>query len=314
MDALPILEETRVEYASQNPGVMHACGHDGHTAVGLTVARMLNAHRDKLSGSIKLVFQPAEEGLGGAEAMLRDGVLDHPRPDHILALHLWNEKPIGWLGITAGPVMAASEIFTVRLAGRGGHGASPHLATDPLVAAANIVTGLQSIVARNVAPLQSAVVSVTSIRGGDTFNVIPQSVEMLGTIRTYDPGVRQRVLERFRQVVEGMARAMGCEAEVDLRSITPAVVNEPALASRVREAARSLGLDAMVDEHFQSMVSEDMAFMMQQVPGCYFFVGSANASKGFDAPHHHPRFDIDEDAMPKAAALMAAAATSLLSQ
>lgn len=312
MDALPILEETGADYASQNPGVMHACGHDGHTAVGLTVAKLLHAHSHELAGSVKLVFQPAEEGLGGAQAMITDGVLDSPQPDFALALHVWNEKPLGWLGIHAGPVMAASEIFKVLLTGKGGHGASPHLSVDPVLAAAHVVTALQGIVSRNVPPLEAAVVSVTTIRGGEAFNVIPSTVEMLGTIRTFLPEVRQRVLERFPQVVEGVAGAMGCQANVEITSITPAVVNEASITQGVHEAARQLWPDQPVDLDFQSMVSEDMAFMMQRIPGCYFFVGSADPARGLDAPHHHPRFDIDEDVLPRAAALMAASTAYLL--
>ena len=313
MDALPIVEETGAEYASQNPGVMHACGHDGHTSIGLTVAHILQAHAGELAGSVKFVFQPAEEGLGGAEAMISDGVLDNPRPDIALALHLWNEKPIGWLGISQGPVMAAADFFKVRLTGRGGHGASPHLAIDPVVASANIVTALQGIVARNIAPLEAAVISVTTIHGGEAFNVIPQTVEMLGTIRTFLPFVRQRVHERFRQIVEGVAGAMDCQVEVDIQWFTPAVVNEARLAHHVAETARSLFPEAAMDESYQTMISEDMAYMLQQIPGCFFFVGSANVEKGLNAPHHHPRFDIDEEALPRAAALMATAVARWLS-
>ena len=184
MDALPIQEENEAEYASQNPGVMHACGHDAHTAIGLSVARILNAHRGDIHGTVKLVFQPAEEGDGGAERMVAEGVLENPRPDRCLALHVWNSQPSGWLGITPGPVMAAAETFHVKIIGRGGHGASPHRTVDPLYAAAQIVTALQSIVSRNVAPMDTAVVSVTAIHSGTTFNVIPQTAELQGTIRT----------------------------------------------------------------------------------------------------------------------------------
>jgi amidohydrolase len=312
MDALPILEETGAEYASQNAGVMHACGHDGHTAVGLTVARLLHAHSRDLAGSVKIVFQPAEEGLGGAQAMIADGVLEGPRPDYALSLHLWNEKPLGWLGIRSGPLMAAGEIFKVSLTGKGGHGALPHRAIDPVLAAAHVVTALQGIVSRNVSPLESAAVSVTTIRGGEAFNVIPQTVEMLGTIRTFLPEVRQQVLDRFSQIVEGVAGAMGCQASVEVNALTPAVINEAGITQRVQEAARLLWPDQPVDSSYQTMVSEDMAYMMQQVPGCYFLIGSANPAKGLDAPHHHPRFDIDEDALPRAAALMAASTMHLL--
>jgi amidohydrolase len=312
MDALPIGEQTGAEYASLNPGVMHACGHDGHTAIGLTVARLLNIHRNELAGTVKLVFQPAEEGLGGATRMIEAGVLQNPQPDFSLGLHLWNEKRLGWLGVTSGPTMAAAEIFRLRVVGKGGHGAVPNLAVDPVVAAAQIVTALQSIVARNVSPLQSAVVSVTTIHGGDAFNVIPSQVELTGTIRTFDPVVRQRILERFHQVVVSQAEAFNCQIEVDIQSITPAVINNPKVAARVQSVAGDLLPESELDTHYSTMGSEDMSFFMQEVPGCFFFIGSANPEKGLDSAHHHPRFDFDERALPRAAALMATAATKLL--
>jgi amidohydrolase len=312
MDALPVQEQSNAEYASQTAGVMHACGHDGHTAIGLAVARLLHAHRQELAGTVKLVFQPAEEGLGGAERMIREGVLQNPRPDISLALHVWNERPFGWLGITAGPVMAAAEIFRLRLTGKGGHAALPHLAIDPVAAGAQVITAVQSIVARNVSPLEAAVISVTLLRAGETFNVIPTTVEMQGTIRSFDPVVRQVVLERFPLLVQGIAGAMGCQAEVELIPLTPAVVNDPAVTRLVEQAARQTLPEARLEYGFRTMGSEDMAFMMQDIPGCYFFLGSANAEKGLDAPHHHPRFDIDERVLPYAAALMAASAADYL--
>lgn len=312
MDALPITEETGAEYASQNPGVMHACGHDGHTAVGLTVARMLNERRGELTGVVKFVFQPAEEGLGGADGMVAAGVLQNPRPDAVMALHFWNERPLGWLGIADGPVMAASEIFTIRVFGKGGHGAVPNLAVDPVLAAAQIVNSLQSIVARNISPLQTAVISITTIHGGEAFNVIPPMVEMKGTIRTFEPAVRQKVLERFRQMVDSVAGAFECRSEVELIPLTPAVINDPQLAERVREVAEVVLPECPIDTRFSTMGSEDFAFMMQDIPGCFFFVGSANREKGLDAAHHHPRFDFDEDSLPRAAALIAAAAGEML--
>ena len=312
MDALPVVEQTGAEYASLNPGVMHACGHDGHTAIGLTVARLLHAHRGELAGTVKLVFQPAEEGLGGAPRMIEAGVLQNPRPDFSLALHLWNEKALGWLGVASGPTMAAAEIFKLRLVGKGGHGAVPNLADDPVVAAAQLVSSLQSIVARNVSPLQSAVVSVTTIHGGDAFNVIPSQVELTGTIRTFEPLVRQRVLERFHELVMGLAEAYNCQVDVDVQSITPAVINDPWVTARLLSVASNLFPESELDTHYSTMGSEDMSFFMQEIPGCFFFVGSANPEKGLDAAHHHPRFDFDERALPRAAALMASAAVELL--
>jgi amidohydrolase len=312
MDALPIQEETGAEYASQHPGVMHACGHDGHTAIGLGVARLLESHRQELAGTVKFVFQPAEEGLGGAEAMLADGVLENPRPDLSLALHLWNEKPLGWLGVTPGPCMSASETFRVLLTGRGGHGASPHLAVDPVLAAAQVITALQSIVARNVPPLQSAVVSATTVHGGEAFNIIPQTVEIKGTIRTFEPQVRATVLARFDQLLRGVAAAFGCQAEIEVKRITPAVNNDEAVTRRVQAVAARLLPEASLDTAERTMGSEDMAYLMEAVPGCYFMIGSADTAAGLDAPHHHPRFDFAEQALPRAAALMAAAAAEFL--
>ncbi len=317
MDALPIQEETAAPYASQTPGVMHACGHDGHTAIGLTVARLLHAHRHELAGTIKLVFQPAEEGLcgeemGGAEMMIAEGVLENPRPNFALALHLWNEKPLGWLGIAAGPVMAGAEWFRIRVQGKGGHGAVPHLAIDPLLAASHIVTALQSIVSRNVAPLQSAVVSVTMFHAGDAFNVIPQTAHLEGTIRTFEPQVRERVLQRFEEIVKNVSHAMECQTEIQLRPVTPAVINASDVAEQVQTVARRLLPQAELDTRpYVTMGAEDMGFVLQQVPGCYFFVGSANGEQGLNYPHHHPRFDFDEEALPRAVALMAAAALQL---
>lgn len=317
MDALPIAEETGAEYASQNPGVMHACGHDGHTAIGLTVAKMLHTHRDELAGSIKFCFQPSEEGpngeeFGGNEQMMRDGVLDSPRVDMSLALHIWNEKPLGWLGIAARPTMAGADVFSIKITGRGGHGAIPDRAVDPIVAAANMVLALQTVVSRNVSPLDTAVVSVTNIHGGTAFNVIPQEVKLEGTVRTFDNGIRQRVVERIEQIASGVASAMGCQAEVFIKLITPALINNPSLALKVQETARRVLPESDLDTEYQTMTAEDMAFMQQKVPGCFFFVGSSDAPHGLDYGHHHPRFDFNEEVLVRASALMASAALDVL--
>ena len=312
MDALPINEETGVEYASQNPGLMHACGHDGHTAIGLTVARLLHAHRNELAGTLKLVFQPAEEGLGGAESMIADGVLQNPRPDLTLSLHLWNEAPFGRISVTPGPAMAAADVFRIRISGKGGHGANPHLAVDPVLAAAQVVTALQSIVARNVSPLKSAVISVTTIHGGEAFNVIPPEVKMEGTIRTFEPEVRARLLERFDQVIQNVAGGLGCQAQIEILHITPPVINDAQSSARVQQVAKAVLPECELATDYRTMGSEDMSFMMQEIPGCYFFIGSANSERGLDYPHHHPKFDIDERALVYGSALMAAATADFL--
>ncbi len=318
MDALPIVEETGAEYASQNNGVMHACGHDGHTAIGLTVAKLLLNHRDMLAGTVKFCFQPAEEtlgeeGIGGNQAMIRDGALDAPRVDKTLALHLWNDMPVGWVGVGSGPVMAGADLFTVRLTGRGGHGAAPHLTIDPVVAAAQIITALQTITSRSVAPLKSAVVSVTTVHSGTAFNVIPQSAELTGTIRTFDLDVRDVVLDRFQKIVSGIAETVGCQPSIEITRVTPAVVNNDAIARTVQGTAqRVLPSPTLETSSYLTMGAEDMAFMQEKVPGCYFFVGSNNKERHLDYGHHHPKFDFDEEALPRAAALMAAAAIDVL--
>jgi amidohydrolase len=318
MDALPVTEETGASYASTIPGIMHACGHDGHTAIGLTVAKMLHARRAELAGTVKFVFQPAEEGLcgeevGGAEMMLREGVLENPKPDLALALHLWNEKPFGWVHVAQGPVMAGAEEFKITVTGRGGHGAIPHGAIDPVLAACQIVTALQSIPSRNVAPLQAAVVSVTTIHGGHTFNVIPPEVKMEGTIRSFEPTVRETVLRRFDEIVHGVAAAMGCSAQIQVKRVTPAMINADEVARRVQATARGILPEAELDTSpYLTMGAEDMAFMLEKVPGCYFFVGSANHEQDLDYSHHHPKFDFDESALPHAAALMAGAVAEFL--
>ena len=320
MDALPIVEETGAEYASQKSGVMHACGHDGHTAIGLTVAKILHAHRDQLAGTIKFCFQPSEEGhngeeAGGAEMMIRDGVLDSPKVDMTLSMHLWNEKPLGWVHVAKGPVMAGAEQFKIKLIGRGGHGAAPNATIDPIIAAVQVVSAAQSIVARNVGPLETAVVSFTMLHSGTAFNVIPQEATLEGTIRTFDLGVRLKVLERFEGIVRGVASAMGCQVELTTKRLTPALQNADDVTGRVQQTARRVLPDAdHEDSPYLTMGAEDMAFMQEKVPGCYFFVGSADRARGLDYGHHHPKFDFDEDALISGAALMAAAAADILSQ
>lgn len=312
MDALPVTENTGVDYSSQNEGIMHACGHDGHMAIGLTVAKLLSDIRQELQGQIKFVFQPAEEGLGGACRMIEAGVLEEPRPDIVLGLHLWNEKELGWLGISDGPVMSASETFQIVIKGKGGHGGKPHEAVDPIVAAANIITSLQSLVSREVPPLESAVITVSSIHGGETHNVIPEVVSLEGTIRTFTEKTRQLVLERFHQVVDGVAKAHLCTAEIEIVDISPAVTNQPEVAEVMRGTAVSLFPNAELDTNYQTMASEDMAFLMQDLPGCYSFVGSANPALGLDAKHHQPDFNFDENALKTAAALLIGAVGQFL--
>ncbi len=311
MDALPIQEETGAPYASENPGVMHACGHDGHVAVGLTTARLLADLRASLKGTIKFVFQPAEEGSGGAERMVEAGVLGNPKVDAALGMHVWNERPVGWFCVSPGPLMAGADIFKVRIEGRGGHGALPHETIDPVVASAQIISALQTIVSRNVASLDSAVISVCHISAGEAFNVIPQWAEFKGTFRTFLPETRRLVIERFESIVQGVAGAMGCRAAIEIQRMTPAVVNDSHLAEIAEMTIRQMMPDADLVKNYRTMVSEDMAYMMEKVPGFYLMVGSANSDTASTYGHHHPKFDIDETVLPRAAAAMAAVALEL---
>ncbi len=314
MDALPIQEATGAPYASTYPGVMHACGHDGHVAIGLGVARLLCDRREDLRGRVKLVFQPAEEGLGGAERMIAAGVLENPSPDVALGVHLWNSRPVGWVGIGDGPVMAGAERLEIEILGKGGHGAAPQQARDPVPAAAQVISALQTIVSRNLDPRAAAVVSITQVHAGEAFNVIPDRAMLRGTIRTFDLDVRETVLHRVTEVASGVAAALGCTARVQLTPLTPPVVNDPAVAERVRQVARRMFAGVVPDEAERSMVSEDMAYFLQAVPGCFVLIGSADPSRGLDAPHHNPQFDFDEASLPRALALLVGATLELLGE
>ena len=311
MDALPVTEETGAPYASQNPGVMHACAHDGHVAIGLTLAKLLARHVGDLHGGVVFAFQPAEEGQGGAERMIADGALE-PKPDLALVLHLWNPLPLGRVAISPGPVMAAADLVRITVRGRGGHGAFPHQTVDPIVAAAQIVTALQTVVSRNVDPLATAVLTIGTIHGGTAFNIIADEVELTGTVRTFATAVREQVLPRLVAIAQGTAAALGATAEVAIKPISPAVVNDAAATSLVHAAAAAILGEANVLDAYQTMGSEDAALFLQAVPGCYFFLGSANAARGLDAPHHSPRFDFDEAALPLGVALLAEAVVRYL--
>jgi amidohydrolase len=293
LDGLPIQEQSDAPYASQVPGRMHACGHDGHVAMGAGAARVLAGR--PLTGGVRVLFQPAEEGEGGAQAVMRDGGLDGV--DVVLGIHLWNELPVGTLGVKPGPLMAAVDRLKIVVHGRGGHGGMPQRAADPVVAAAHVVTALQTLVSREVSPLQSAVVTVGSIHGGEAFNVIPDEVTLLGTIRSYDHELRRSMPDRIRRIASGIAGGLGCRAVVEVNAGNPAVINDPQVAEIARRAAtRVVGADKVVEPE-PSMGGEDMAVYFEKVPGCFVFVGSANPARGLDQSHHSPRFDFDEDAL-----------------
>jgi amidohydrolase len=314
MDALPIEEANKTIYNSTESGKMHACGHDGHTAIGLAVAKIFSQNRDKMAGRIKFVFQPAEEVGQGAKAMIADGALENPRPTASLGLHLWNTSPLGKINMTTGPVMAAASDFTMTIRGKGGHGASPHQAVDPLVCAAQITLAMQTIVSRNADPLDSAVVSVTQFHSGTASNIIPDSAYLNGTFRTFRREVRDLVEKRIREIAEGIATAMACTLDIQIGHYTEAVTNAAEVAAITRRAFEKLGKTEDDFTYERTMGAEDVGEFMTDVPGMYFFVGSANPDRGLDYPHHHPRFDFDEDALPLGVALLSAAVAEYLIQ
>jgi amidohydrolase len=308
MDALPILEENTFEYKSTTPGKMHACGHDGHTTIGLGVAKLLSKHRDEIAGRVKFVFQPAEETVGGAKAMVADGVLNDPHPDLTLGLHLWNSMPLVKLGVGVGPVMAGASTFTIKITGKGGHAALPNAGLDPVVCAAQMIMALQTIVSRNVDPMESVVISVTRVQAGTAYNIIPQDAELWGTIRTFKIEVRDLVERRMREITEGIAQAMGCSATLVIEDGTFPVNNDPKITERTRGVLREyVGDEGLVTDE-RTMGAEDVGYFMHDIPGMYFFVGASVASPdGHYYGHHHPRFDFDENALPLGVALMASA-------
>jgi amidohydrolase len=310
MDALPVHEENSVDYVSRHPGVMHACGHDGHTTIALAVAEVLSEHRAQIRGRVKFVFQPAEEIAQGASAMIADGALLNPAPDVALGLHLWNELPMGTVAMTDGAIMAGASDFTLMITGQGGHGGLPHETRDPILAASQIVTALQSIVSRNVKPTDVAVISVTAFQAGEAFNVIPPRAVLRGTVRTLSTAVRDVVQQRMGEVAQGIAAGLGCTAALEIEHLTPPVTNARTVNDHLRRVFAEAAPEIRQIGDYVTMAAEDMAFFLNAVPGAFFLVGSSNTERGLDYPHHHPQFDFDEAAIPLAVRLMTAAVAS----
>ncbi len=314
MDALPIHEETGLPYASENAGVMHACGHDGHTAIGMGVAQLLTRHRNELPGRVKLVFQPAEEGLGGALAMIEDGALDEPQPAAAYGLHLWSRLPYNQVVVQAGPLWAAADMFTLTVHGKGGHGATPHDTIDATFVACQLVTALQSIVARNVNPSDTAVVSIGSFQSGNAANVISERAELAGTIRSFEQDVRNLLIQRIDEICAGVCQALGATYEFNIQNCVPPTSNSEAGAQLMDGVANDVVGAQNVTQIPPMMVGEDMAEFLNRAPGCFVLVGAANPEKGFYSPHHSPTFDFEESVMPTGVALLAEAAFSQLAR
>ncbi|MEM7738733.1 MAG: amidohydrolase [Deinococcota bacterium] len=313
IDALPIHAERDVPYKSQVDGKMHACGHDGHAAVALSTAKIFSDNKDLFSGKLAFIFQPAEEIVRGAEAMLADGALDGIHADATIGLHLSSDTPTGVVPVRAGPAMAAADSFKIVVHGHGGHAAKPNETVDPVVTSAQIITALQTLVSRETDPVKQTVISVTSIHGGTAFNIIPEAVELKGTLRTFDAAHREVMVERIKAVTKGIAETMRAHVDIDWRVGSPTVINDATMTERVRRVAAGVVGDDNVPTKDMIMGGDDMALWLQQAPGCYFFVGARNEAEGIDSPHHHPKFDIDENALPIAVEVLAKGALDFLS-
>jgi amidohydrolase len=311
MDALPITEESAAPYASQNPGVMHACGHDGHTAMLLGAARILQERRADLKGTVKLMFQPAEEGGAGAVKMIEGGLLENPTVDAAFALHVGHDTPTGTLIARSGPLLAGANSFTVTVTGRGGHASRPQDAIDPVVVAAQIVTALQTLVSREVEPGVPAVVTLGSLQAGTTFNVIPDRAFIKGTIRSFEAGAMEQLEARVEAVATGIAAALRATATVEIHMHYPPTVNDEAMVELAGGAVRKLGLNVLPGSPI--MGAEDFSFVLQRVPGAMLMLGVKHPDWAAPKPVHTAQFDLDEEALPLGTAAYVAVALEALS-
>lgn len=299
IDGLPINEASGAPYSSQNPGVMHACGHDGHTAILLTVAKILAQQRHRFAGTVKFAFQPAEElPPGGAKGMIEEGVLENPRVDAVFGLHLWNGLALGKIGVDAGSIMASVDRFDVVIKGVGSHGAYPHTGVDPIVVGSHVVAAFQTVVSRETPPLAPVVVTVGKFQSGTAFNVIPSQADLSGTVRTVDARIRQDMPIRLERMVRGVTAAMRAEYDFKYEFGYPVTVNDALKAQFVRQVAAEIVGEANVVAAGMTMGAEDMSYFLEAVPGCYIRLGSGNPDKGLVHPHHSALFNFDEAALP----------------
>jgi amidohydrolase len=295
IDGLPLMEETGLSFASKN-GAMHACGHDGHVAIGLSLAKILQDARADLAGTVRFAFQPAEERVGGAKRMIDAGVMSDPKVDRAFGLHLWASSPTGEILIVPGPIFAAATHFRIIVRGRGGHASAPHQTVDPIVTAAHVIVALQTVVSRAVDPQETAVVTVGRIEGGVRGNIIPNEVMMTGSIRTFEPATLARVLKRMDAIIAGVTSGFGAEYQFDYSTL-PAVVNDAECAALVEAVAAGLVGSERVGPT-RATGADDMCHFLNEAPGAYILVGAAPINNERVYPHHHPKFDIDEAALP----------------
>lgn len=296
IDALPITEENDFEFVSKNEGVMHACGHDGHTAMLLGAAKILSGMREEVEGEVRFVFQHAEELYpGGAQELVEGGVMEGV--DAVFGIHLWSQLEIGKIGVVYGPMLASPDTFKITVEGRGGHAAMPHQTADAIAIGAQVVTNLQHLVSRNTDPLDNVVVSVTRFVGGTTHNVIPGSVELEGTVRTLDEEVRKEIPETMERIIKGVTEAHGASYSLEYQHGYRPVINDEEVTRVVEETAREVFGEASLEMMRPIMGGEDFSAYQQVTPGTFLFIGAGNEEKGITASHHHPRFTVDEDAL-----------------
>jgi amidohydrolase len=312
IDALPLHELNEIDYRSQVDGKMHACGHDGHTAIALAVTAVLSKRRAELNGNIKFLFQPAEERLSGAKPMVEEGAMEGV--DGILGLHLISTYPLGRVGVRAGTVFASADRFVFTVHGKGGHAAEPDKAVDPIVIAAHMITALQTLISRETSPFSPAVVTIGLVHAGTAFNIIPETAVLQGTLRAFSQEHRAKLLRRMQALTSGLASAMGGSCEVELFDGCPPCTNDAAMTAVVHKAAVASVGEQAVDsgEDIMRTASDDMAYFLNAAPGCYFVVGAHNKEKGGAYPHHHPRFTIDEDALRVGVEVLTRAALEFL--
>lgn len=314
MDALPIPDGKTANYASTVKGKAHLCGHDGHTAMLMTAAQLLAAHGGPRKGHIKFMFQPAEEGLAGAKAMIDDGILEDPRVDAAFALHVKPTIDSGRIGVGSGTFYAAADRIRIRIVGRGGHAAAPHQTIDAIPIAAQVITALQTIASRQTDPLDSVVVTIGQIQGGFASNVIAPEVELNGTVRTLNPALQELMPARIERIIRGVTESFGAAYEFDYKFSYPMVINDEGMTDLVRHTAdRTLGIGRWFNER-PTMGGEDFAFVAREVPSALFWLGVGDGTERTSYPLHHPMFDLDESALPVGAAMLASAALHYLEQ
>ncbi|HBQ20478.1 MAG: hypothetical protein A2Z91_07530 [Deltaproteobacteria bacterium GWA2_38_16] len=302
MDGLPIEELNSVSYRSKNKGVMHACGHDAHVASLLMVAKHLK--NESLNGNIKFVFQPAEEGGEGGRVMVEEGVLKNPSVEAAFGLHVWQNLPVGKIGVTPGPIMAAVDKLEIKIKGKGGHGAVPQLTVDSIVVASHVIQALQTIVSRQTDPLDSAVVTIGRVSGGSAFNIIAEETTLIGTVRTMSTDMWKKMPKLIERTVKGVTSAYGASYELKYERSAPVTINDKKMADFVAEVAASVVGSKNVVRDERTLGGEDFSFMLNEVPGCFFFVGSKNEKKELTSSHHNPHFNIDEACLPLGVEIM----------